>query len=83
MGLDSGNGCYHSVQNLLSSRLLSKNIKSRIYKSIILPVVLYEGGTWSLTLSEVHRQRVYQVKEDELGRACSTNGENRNAYRIL
>jgi hypothetical protein len=39
--LNSGNACYHSVQNLLSSRLLSKNVKVRIYKTIILPVVLY------------------------------------------
>jgi len=37
--LKSGNTCYHSVQNLLSSSLLSKNLK--IYKIIILPVVLY------------------------------------------
>jgi hypothetical protein len=37
---NSGNACYHSVQNLLSSRLLSKNVKVRIYKTIILPVVL-------------------------------------------
>ena len=36
-----GNACYHSVQNLLSSRLLSKNLKINIYKTIILPVVLY------------------------------------------
>jgi hypothetical protein len=47
--LNSGNACYHSVQNLLSSRLLSKNIKIRIYKTIILPVVLYCCETWSLT----------------------------------
>jgi hypothetical protein len=40
-GLNSGNACYHSVQNLLSSRLLSRNIKIRIYKTIILPVILY------------------------------------------
>jgi hypothetical protein len=39
--LNSGNACYHSVQNLLSSRLLSKNVKVRIYKTITLPVVLY------------------------------------------
>jgi hypothetical protein len=39
--VNSGNACYHSVQNLLSSRLLSKNINIRIYKTIILPVVLY------------------------------------------
>jgi hypothetical protein len=38
---NSGNACFHSVQNLLSSHLLSKNIKIRIYKSIHLPVVLY------------------------------------------
>jgi hypothetical protein len=39
--LNSGNACYHSVQNLLSSRLLSRNLKIRIYKTIIKPVVLY------------------------------------------
>jgi hypothetical protein len=38
--LNSGNACYHSVQNLLSSRLLSKNVKIRIHKTTILPVVL-------------------------------------------
>jgi hypothetical protein len=38
---NSGNACYHSVQNLLSSRLLSKSIKNRIHKTIMLPVVLY------------------------------------------
>jgi len=37
--LRSGNACYHSVQNLLSSRLLSKNLKIKIYKTIILSVV--------------------------------------------
>jgi hypothetical protein len=38
--LNSGNACYHSVQNLLSSRLLSRNVKVRIYKTIVMPVVL-------------------------------------------
>jgi hypothetical protein len=37
--LKSGNVCYHSVQNLLSSSLLSKNLKNTIYRTIILPVV--------------------------------------------
>jgi ubiquitin C-terminal hydrolase len=37
--LNSGNACYHSVQCLLSSRLLSRNLKTEIYKTIILPVV--------------------------------------------
>jgi len=39
--LKSGNACYHSVQKLLSSSLLSKNLKIKIYSTIILPVVLY------------------------------------------
>jgi hypothetical protein len=56
--LNSGNTCYRSVQNLLSSRLLSKNVKVRIYKTIILLVVLYGCGTWSLTLREERRVRV-------------------------
>jgi len=42
--LKSGNDCYHSVQNLLSSSLLSKNLKIKIHKTIILPVVLYCMG---------------------------------------
>jgi hypothetical protein len=57
-GLNSGNACYHSIQNILSFRLLSKNLKIRIYKSIILLVVLYGCETWSLTLREEHKQDV-------------------------
>ena len=56
----SGNACYHSVQNLLSSSLLSKNLKIKIYRTIILPVVLYGCETWSLTLREEHRLRVFE-----------------------
>jgi hypothetical protein len=44
----------------LSSPLLSKNIKFRIYKTIILPVLLYGCETWSLTLREEHRLRVFE-----------------------
>jgi hypothetical protein len=47
-----GNAYYHSVQILLSSRLLSRNIKVEIYKTIILPVVLYGRETCYLTLWE-------------------------------
>ena len=56
----SGNACYHSVQNLLSSSLLSKNVKIKIYSTIILPVVLFGCETWSLTLREEHRLRVFE-----------------------
>jgi hypothetical protein len=44
----------------LPSHLLSKNIKARIYKTIILPVVLYGFETWSLTLRKEHRLRVFE-----------------------
>jgi len=48
------------VQNLLSSSLLSKNTKIQIYKTIILPVVLYGCETWSLTLREERRLRLFE-----------------------
>ena len=57
--LKLGNACYHSLQNLLSSSLLSKNLKIKIYRTIIFPVVLYGCETWSLTLREEHRLRVF------------------------
>ena len=47
-------------RNLLSSRLLSKNLKIKIYRTIILPVVLYGCETWSLTLREERRLRVFK-----------------------
>jgi len=56
--LKLGNACYYSVHNLLSSRLLSKNLKIKIYRNIILPVVLYGCEIWSLTLREERRLRV-------------------------
>jgi len=58
--LRSGNACYHLVQNLLSSRLLSKNLKIKIYRTIILPVVLYGSEAWSLTLREERKLRVFE-----------------------
>jgi hypothetical protein len=58
--LNTGNACYHSVQNLLSSRLLSKNVKVKISKTIILPVVLYGCETWFLTVREEHKLRVFE-----------------------
>jgi hypothetical protein len=57
-----GNACYHSVHNLLSYCLLSKNINIKIYKIIILPVVLYGCKTWFLTLREEHRLRVFGTR---------------------
>jgi hypothetical protein len=58
--LNSGNACYYSVQNILSSSLLTENIKMKIYRSIILHVVLYRCETWSPTLREECRLRVFE-----------------------
>jgi len=56
--LKSRNAFYSSAQNLLSSSMLSTNIKIKIYRTIILPVVVYRCETWSLTLKEERRLRV-------------------------
>ena len=58
--LKSGNAYSHFVQNLSSSSCLSKNVKIKIYRTIILPVVLYGCETWSLTLREEHGLRVFK-----------------------
>jgi hypothetical protein len=58
--LNSEKACYHSVESLLSSRLLSRNLKDKIHKTIIPPVILYGCEPWSLTLREEHRMRVFQ-----------------------
>jgi hypothetical protein len=60
--LNSGNACYHSVQDLLSSHLISKNLKLKIYKTVIFLVVLHGCEAWSLTLSEKHRLRFVENK---------------------
>jgi hypothetical protein len=90
----SGNVCYHSVQSLLSSRPLSKNLKMRIYKTIMLPAVLYRCETWSLTLREEHRlwvfesrvlRRIFGPKRDEVTREWRElhNEELRDLYSSL
>jgi hypothetical protein len=58
--LKSGNACDHSVQNILFSNLLSKNLMFKIYRTIILPVVLHGCETWFLTKLRVkYRLRVF------------------------
>jgi len=55
-----GGACCHLVQNLLSSRLLYKNLKIKIYRTIILPIVLCGCETWLLTLREERKLRVFE-----------------------
>ena len=57
---NSGSAYLHSGQNLLFSRLLSKNFKIKIYKIIILPVVSYGCVTWLFTLREERKLRVFE-----------------------
>jgi hypothetical protein len=63
--LNSSNAYYHSVQNLLSSCLLPKNVEIKIHKTIILLEVLYGCEALSLTLREEHR---LMVSEKEMKR---------------
>jgi hypothetical protein len=51
---------YHWEQKILSYSLLSKNVKIKAYRNIMLPVVLYGRETWSLTLREERRLRVFE-----------------------
>jgi len=69
------NACYHMMKNLLSSSLLSKNMKIKIYRTIIFPVDLYGSETWSLTLRVKQRLKVsengvlrnrFEPKKDEI-----------------
>jgi hypothetical protein len=58
--LHSGNACYNSVQNILSSSLLSKNLQIKIYRTVILPVVLCGCETWLLIWWEECRLRMFE-----------------------
>jgi hypothetical protein len=88
----SGNACYLSVQNLLSSSLKSKNIRINTYKIIILPVALYGCETWSLTMREERRlmvfenrvlRRMFQPKRGEVtGEWRRSHNEELNALYI-
>jgi hypothetical protein len=70
---------YYSVQNFFSSSLLSKNLKIKVYRNIILPIVLYGCETWSLTLTDERRlrafenrvlRRIFGLKRDEVTGEC-------------
>jgi hypothetical protein len=58
--LKLGDACYHAVQNPASSCLLSKNIRIKRYKIIILPVVLCDCEAWSLTIRKQHTFKVFE-----------------------
>jgi hypothetical protein len=72
-----GNVCHYSVQNILSSSLLSKNLKIKIYRNIILPFVLYGCATWLPTLRE---ERTLSLFEKYLGLRWTRQQENGQNY---
>jgi hypothetical protein len=65
----------------LSSRLISKNLKIKIQKTVILPIVLYGYETWSLTLREEHRLRFFE--ERVLRRIFGTKREGDESWSKL
>ena len=73
------NSCYYSVQILLSPRLLYRNLQIKIYKTVILPVVLYGCETWYRTLREECRLRVFEnrILRRIFGPKRDENGERR------
>jgi hypothetical protein len=69
--LNSENASYHSVQNLLSSLLVLQNLNIKIYRALILPVVMYGCEGWP-------------VKVNEMGRTSNTNGkEKKYTYKLF
>jgi len=58
--LKSGNACCHLVQNILCFSLLSKRLKIKIFRAIILRSVLYGCETWSLALREERRLKLFE-----------------------
>ena len=80
-----GNACYYSLEKTVSSCLLSKKLKVSTYKTIILPVVWCGCETWSLTLREEHRLRVFENKYlgRYLGLRKTKLQENGESYIML
>jgi len=58
--LASGNACFYSVQRLLTSRLLSRRLELKIYRAVILLVILYGCEMWNRTLANEHKLRVLE-----------------------
>ena len=83
--MKSGNSWCYSIQTLLSSRLLYKNLKIKIYKTIILPVVLHGCETRSLTLTEDCRLRVFEnrILRQTFVLSRGESGEQRRNFIVL
>jgi len=77
--LQVGNAGYHSVQYLLSTSLLSKNLSIKIYIIIILNIVFYGCKTWSLTMREERRRGYMRIELRIFG--PKSDGETKGAEK--
>jgi len=62
IGLESGNECFYSVQKLLTSRLISRKLKLKIYRTVVLPLIIYGCKSWSTTSAEERKLRLFEKK---------------------
>jgi hypothetical protein len=74
-----GNRYYYGLRNLLQSRLLNKDTKCKIYKTLIRPVVLYGSESWTLTKADEEKLRTFERRR--LRRIYGPTHEN-GVYRI-
>jgi hypothetical protein len=80
--LKLGNACYHSVQNILSSGLLFKKIKIKIYRTAHFPVALYGCEIWSLSgtkhsVKQRHVSRSMNASSTPLRKPKTPNSEKK------
>jgi hypothetical protein len=76
--LKPGNEGYNSGQNILFSSFISKNIKIKVYRTIILSVALYGCEAWLLRMREDHRLRVFENKVSRTTFGCKSNEVTEN-----
>jgi hypothetical protein len=75
--------CYSTVQNYLSSRLLSIDLKIKIYRTVVLFVVLNKCETWPLILREEHRLRLFEKRAIEECFWTSEGGSNGRIEKVV
>jgi hypothetical protein len=64
--INSGNDCCYSVQNTLSSPLISKSLRIKVYETVIFPLVLYGCESWSVNLKEEHKLSVFEKSVERI-----------------
>jgi hypothetical protein len=60
--LTMANRAYYWLQNHMKSRIISRNTKTLLYKTLIRPVLTYEAETWVLSKQDEHRLSIFECK---------------------